>query len=789
MKQFREGNASGSPIPRHLFPVNAVTVFSGSEQHGGLQGPEPKNKDRRRRRMMGRNGEWRKRNWLFSAFLIFCFAMPLTARAGQLDTDTVRLEEIVVTATKTEKNVTDAPGSVTVINGEDLEKQNIQTVDDALGSLAGIYVKRTKGLMDATTSVRLRGFSGDQYTLILLDGQPINDAYTGGLDWNTVPTANVERIEVIRGAASALYGGNAMGGVINIITKTPEKTMLEASGGYGTNNTRRYRFSAGTRFFNKLSLYAGYEQESTDGYAATPVVKSLSSGTGTVSGGYAMNDKYGEATRWVVGDKGDNGVEREAFQGKLTLDISDTGKVSFAAISGQNEYDYGSPNTYMGTFGDSSTYAIGGVDQRARFQPNDFISYTGIGKNETDTYTLAFEEIFGPVQINAQAGTVRVDDRYTLEEGSGLADYDDSTGSLKITENESWFTELRGNMPLGDAHMFTLGASYRTDESDTDDYIIPFYRSYSGRGASTFYAGGKSKSWAVFAQEEWQVVAPLTLYAGIRYDAWKVYDGASGEPGSEIEYESNTESEFSPKVAAVWKVLADTTLRASVGHAFRAPTLYELYRTWQSGSTTYQSNPDLTPETVWTYEMGMDQYFFDRKTRLSLTGYRNDVEDLIYYSIDGSTKTRSNAGEARTYGVEFEVSQKLTDWLSVWGNFTYTDAKIIDNPTDPDSVDKQVPGIPETAWNIGLDTSYKWFKGSLVGRYFGKIYNDSNNKDTEEGVYGTYEPAFFMDGKLTATPLKWMEISFSVDNILDEEYYEYYKTDGRTFFTEITLRY
>lgn len=76
-----------------------------------------------------------------------------------------------------------------------------------------------------------------------------------------------------------------------------------------------------------------------------------------------------------------------------------------------------------------------------------------------------------------------------------------------------------------------------------------------------------------------------------------------------------------------------------------------------------------------------------------------------------------------------------------------------------------------------------------MGRYFSKIYNDSDNKDTEEGVYGTYEPAFFMDAKLTVTPMKWMEISLCVDNILDEEYYEYYKTDGRTFFAELTLRY
>jgi len=131
----------------------------------------------------------------------------------------------------------------------------------------------------------------------------------------------------------------------------------------------------------------------------------------------------------------------------------------------------------------------------------------------------------------------------------------------------------------------------------------------------------------------------------------------------------------------------------------------------------------------------------------------------------------------------------VTDRITLWGNFTYTDAKITDNPADPDSEGKRVTGIPEIAWNIGLDTRYRWFRGSIVGRYYSHIYGDPDNQDTEEGVYGTYEPAFFMDARLTANPLKWMEISLSVENILDEQYYEYYKTDGRTFFAEFTLRY
>lgn len=727
---------------------------------------------------------------LLICLLGLIFAIPGLALAGEegKEAEVIKLEEIVVTATKTEKKVEDAPGSVTIISREEIERRNIKTVDDALSEIKGIFIKRTKGLMDATTSVRMRGFSGDEYTLILLDGQPLNDAYTNGLEWGLLPVDNIERIEVIRGAASALYGGNAMAGVINIITKTPKKLEASATGGFGSNGTYRYRFNVGDRFADKVSLRVGYEEESTDGYPTAPVQRTIKSGTGTESGGYPMNDKYGKPTKWVVGDKGDNSAEKSSFDVKATLDFSDTGSLIFSTVSGRHEYEYGPPHTYMGTFSGS---AIAGSGKKADFKPNHFISYTGIGKNETDIYTLSFKELFGSVQVDAQLGTVRTDDRYTLETGGSTKTYYDSPGSLKLTETEAWFSEIRTDIPIGESHVLTLGASFRTDESDTNDYDIPYYRSYGGQGNSTFYSGGKDQIWAIFFQEEWRIAETFTLYLGGRYDAWEVSDGASGVPGSETRYDSNTDSEFSPKTSVVWKALPDTTLRGSAGHAFRPPNLYELYRTWASYGWEYKSNPNLDSETVWTYEAGVDQYLFDRKTKLSLTGFRNDIKDLIYYKVDSAakTKTRMNAGKARTYGLEFEASQEITRWLKAWGNFTWTDAQIIENPLDPATEDKRLTGIPKTMYNIGLEAEHNWFKGSLVARYFSKIYNLSNNTDTGEGVYGTHEPAFYVDGKITLKPFKWADLSFSVDNIFDKEYYEYHLPEGRAYFCELILRY
>jgi len=676
-------------------------------------------------------------------------------------------------------------GSIT--SGE-MELRNIDTVDEALSLAKGIFVKRSKGLMDAYSSVNIRGFKGDQYSLVLLDGQPLNGGYRGRVQWTALAVDNIEKIEVIRGPSSALYGGNAMGGVINIITKTPQKLEASVTGGYGTDNTKRYRLSVGDRFMDKLSLRIGYEGESTDGYVTAPVLRTIKPGSGTLHGGYPMDDKYGNPTKWVVGDLGDNFAEKNTFDVKAAFDFSDTGRIAFTAESGRHKYGYDSPHTYMGSFSGS---AIVGPDDQASFSPNDFISYTGMGKKEIDVYALTFKELFGPVQFNAQVGTTSVDDGYTVESGGSAATYYDSPGTLKEAKSRTWFTEVRGDVPIGESHKLTLGVSFRTDDSDTNEYKLPYYLSYSGKSDSTFYSGGKDRIWAVFAQDEWCIAETLSLYLGCRYDTWKVYDGASGKPASEIHYNSRNDSQVSPKVSAVWNALEATTLRGSIGHAFRAPNLYELYRTWTVWGTTSKSNPNLNPETLWAYEVGVDQGFFDGWTQASLTGYYNDINDLIYYKVDDAEKTRTlmNAGKARTVGFEFGVSQKIIEGLSARGNFTYTDAKITRNPLDPASEDKMVTGIPKYMYNVGLYAEQKWFRGSVIGRYFSKIYNLSDNRDTAEGAYQTYEPAFMVDAKITFTPFEWGNISLSVDNVFDKEYYEYYKLRGRAFLGELTFRY
>ena len=148
--------------------------------------------------------------------------------------DETKLEEIVVTATRTEKDIESAPGDVHVVTKKDIEKRNIKTIDESLNTTPGVFNRRGKGLMDTLANISLRGIPGANRTLIMRDGIPLNSAYTGDVTWG-MSSDDVERIEIVEGPFSSLYGGYAMGGVVNIITKMPEQREFTLKSGYGTS--------------------------------------------------------------------------------------------------------------------------------------------------------------------------------------------------------------------------------------------------------------------------------------------------------------------------------------------------------------------------------------------------------------------------------------------------------------------------------------------------------------------------------------------------------------------------
>ena len=179
----------------------------------------------------------------------------------------VTLEGVVVTGTRDVQEIRKIPANVTVITREEIQRSNAQTVIDLTRSEVGVVVRDFYGT-GKTASVDIRGFgeTGPLNTLVLVDGRRVNGIDLSGVDWTQIPLDQVERIEIVRGSGSVLYGDNAVGGVINIITKRPEKPIsARVEGIFGSYQFNKEVGSVSGKW-EPLSaiLHAGYN--ATEGY-------------------------------------------------------------------------------------------------------------------------------------------------------------------------------------------------------------------------------------------------------------------------------------------------------------------------------------------------------------------------------------------------------------------------------------------------------------------------------------------------------------------------------------------
>jgi outer membrane cobalamin receptor len=194
------------------------------------------------------------------AGLLFCLSTGI-AIAQKIDQD-VNLEKIVVTASKVEEPAADVSRQVDIITSRDIEKSGAQDLADVLTNLTSVNIS-TYGGPNATKTIRMRGSTAAQ-VLVMVDGRPVNNPRDGETDLSTIPLDNIEKIEVLHGPGSSLYGSSAMGGVVNIITKNPPrdgmKTELYSS--FGTARTYTERMLNGARIANFGYLISGQYQSS-----------------------------------------------------------------------------------------------------------------------------------------------------------------------------------------------------------------------------------------------------------------------------------------------------------------------------------------------------------------------------------------------------------------------------------------------------------------------------------------------------------------------------------------------
>ena len=714
--------------------------------------------------------------------------------------DTLRLNEVVVAATKTSHSIYSVPASISIVTKNTIENSPVIFADEALRGIAGIYVKRSK-LADRTSTVNLRGFSGDYRTLVLLDGIPLNDGYNQSVNWGGIPTDAVVKVEVVKGSFSSLYGGNAMGGVINILTEVPKEETFTLKSSYGTYNTFITSASYSNSFLKskKLSVFLNVTQKSSDGYASNFYQATAKAGTGTypVTGWQKTTNNKG-TEYFLLGHLGDNWMKQTQLVAKISYDFKPGTVLDFSISSAFDKYGYRNPQSFLKDASNlpfnngSVTIDDGGILKTLSVRSHSF--QNGPGNAYTNAYKLHYKTNIKNIQINSYLGFLN-DMKEYISCTTGATE-DGGPGSINTTKpKQTYIASLQADIPLRN-HVLTLGADYKMYNAIGEEWYLSDWVNADSKTTMKSSMAGKQKIYAPFVQAEINILNGLKSYLGLRCDYWNNTDGRSSYGTSDTTYMNTSSSHLSPKAGLVytpemnWNIFKIKNIRVSAGESFRTPNLYNLYKTWSYVTTTYLSNPDLKPETSFSWEVGLTTALFNEKTIISFDYYQSYIKDMMYNSeISTGVKKYMNAGKGEIKGFEAEIKQSISSFMDLNFNITKQKTKNTENSADPVSVGKSFTNVPNLLYNIGLN----FYKGPvnlmLSYNFTDKIYTSSDNSDIVQGVYGGYDEQKLLDGKISYKFNKYINLSLAVNNILDREYYLYYKAPGRNYSVGLTAKF
>ena len=521
----------------------------------------------------------------------------------------------VLSATMVPTPASHVASSVTVITGDEIAREQIRTVPDALRQVPGLDVVQSGG-PGGQTSVFIRGTNANQVK-VLIDGIDVSDPTTpnGAVDFGHLLAGDIERIEVLRGPQSGLYGSDAIGGVISITTKKGEgapKVHASVEGGsFGTFNQMSGLRGAQGKFnyaFNILH-YRSSEVPVTPIHLLAP-------------GEQRVNDSY---NNWT-------------YSANMGADLSDDLTVNLVArytdaklgFTGEDFSNY--PNDYPETL--QSTQVNHNLYTRAEAVWSTFggrfKNYLGIN------YSRLWNWSFNP------------NTDFAANNGFASPLVGPPVTNLGVRTDYNW----RGVAQIVPGQTLVLGAerereSLRTDSTGDVDQAYNYSQTTTSAGTDNT---------AGYIELQSEIAKRFFLAANIRHDEHDAFGG-------------HTTWRVAP---AVILPVTDTKLKASYGTGFKAPTLTELYVNNPSYSTV--ANPDLAPEKSRGYDIGFEQPFWHDRGSFGITYFHNDITNLINNEFDASrfVFTYVNVGEAKTYGVESFASVQVNDQLTVRADYTRT---------------------------------------------------------------------------------------------------------------------
>jgi vitamin B12 transporter len=520
----------------------------------------------------------------FSCALAVC-ASPAFSQQNEADGS---IPEVVVTATRSPLERARAGSAISVVSSEEIEAYASRNIIEALRLVPGVDVSEQGG-PGGFSAIRLRGSEAAQ-TLILVDGIRIGDpSSTGGeFNFSSLSVGDIDRIEVLRGPQSALYGSDAMGGVINIITRkgerTPRRSITIEAGSYGTINTRADMSGATDRTSYAFSL-TGFHTNGFSSYGyRIPRIEALYPG----------------------------GMEKDGAE-------KASGSARISHRLGEATFEFGFSRHYVwARYDDPSAFDLNPALQRAlRDSP-----VNRLNSEVTTAFARMTGDAFNGALRNSLTVFGNLNDRVSLDRSC----FDPLTfASLECRSTFSsrrYGAEYQGNLGLGERGLLIFGARAEREEAENVQ---------KGTGGSTFLVqqlAGAQNTQSVFALHQITLGSRLDLSLGGRIDAVQDVD-----------------------IFPTWRTTAayrisetGTKLRASAGTGAKAPSLYQRFSEY--------GNTALQPEKNIGFDVGIDQSFFGGMANFSATWFDAKYTNLIDIDWSTFPLRYFNIAEARIRGLE-----------------------------------------------------------------------------------------------------------------------------------------
>jgi len=733
-----------------------------------------------------------------------CVLVSVPGAANEI----AKLDEVVVTATRTNSSLSDAPAAVTIVNAKNIETKNASRLGDVLEQVPSLYLRggalgQSQGTI-GTSGMSLRGVDQNK-TLILLDGQPIQDASSGKVNWRIPFVEDIERVEVVPGAFSSLYGSNAIGGVINIITKQPDAREFTAKvkKGWGDASGEDASIYFRDKTDGGLGFAGGLGYQNRDSYVNDFVVKTPVAcpppptvcGT-PVSGAQATTTREG-VPAYIVGDLGATPWNAYNATAKLFYDLNARDKIHAGINFQETNVDHTQYRSYLANTATGAPVSSGTLDingQRVTLTNYDFTLFSYAPLHEAATrYFAGYNGTVGDDYL-LKIDLAKIVRAYSFSLANPTATWVSGAGTLSDTPNTGIDGSAQLTFPAGPRQILVTGLAIHKDSVNQQVSALSNWRDPDSRTALNSGYSGNSTTTSVFAQDEISAMDALKVYVGGRLDKWET----SGDnfsvvtPVGSTIYPERSASAFSPKASAVYKPTEAAILRVSFGRSFRAPANQDLYTSSTSRGRTITGDPNLQPERGTTWEVGGESRITEN-TKLTATYYDTRLSNLIYVKqilpdpAPPALKqsVRINAGKAKVRGIELGVNAKLSGWLELDANYAYIDSKMLENVTDPLSVGKRLTDSPKNIAGVGLTAQQGAWSGTLNARYVSHIFWTAQNTDVVEGVPGSYDAHTMVNAKLGYKFSKNMKGAVAVNNLLDTKAYSYFLLPRRNVTAEI----